>query len=105
MSDRFGARIPAYRLEETELHLLQMSGEETDWSYTPVPTLSKTSLLSYFFINQLFRFMLFLFYSMIPGNYEEFKQCGTMLNCLEITRIHCFISMLLLLFFDNAIMQ
>ena len=54
MSDRFGARIPAYRLEETELHLLQMSGEETDWSYTPVPTLSKTSLLSYFFIDLLF---------------------------------------------------
>ena len=39
-------RIPAvaYRLDETELDLLQMSGEETDWSYTPVPTLSKMSL-------------------------------------------------------------
>ena len=103
MSDRFGARIPAYRLEETELHLLQMSGEETDWSYTPVPTLSKTSLLSYFFINQLFRFMLFLFYSMIPGNYEEFKQCGTMLNCLEITRIQCYLSISLHEFFRYCV--
>ena len=42
MTERFGTR---YRLDETELDLLQMSGEETDWSYTPVPTLSKTKIL------------------------------------------------------------
>jgi hypothetical protein len=41
MTERFGTR---YRLDETELDLLQMSGEETDWSYTPVPTLSKAKI-------------------------------------------------------------
>jgi hypothetical protein len=41
MSERLTVRIGTYRPDETEMDLLQMSGEETDWSYTPVPTLSK----------------------------------------------------------------
>ena len=56
MTERFGPRVLPYRLEETELHLLQMSGDETDWSYTPVPTLSKSYIIesSFYYLMQSF---------------------------------------------------